>query len=121
MKEYYQPRGGKKGKFALRENTYRRTWYLIADYPYFKAVERGMTDAGDFTGENREEKNENGFNVITAENKSSRVAETVAGYETARDQYRKYIKAIEDVMEQIPERYADHIMRHITERKKYNG
>lgn len=119
MKEYYQPRGGKKGKFALRENTYRRTWYLIADYPYFKAVERGMADAGDFTGENREEKNENGFNVITVENKSSRVAETVAGYETARDQYRKYIKAIEDAMEQIPERYADHIMRHITERKKY--
>ena len=39
MKEYYQPKGGKKGKFALRENTYRRTWYLIADYPYFKKLQ----------------------------------------------------------------------------------
>ena len=52
MKKYYQPKSGKKGRFALRENTYRRIWYLIADYPYYKAVQRGWTDAMEFSKEN---------------------------------------------------------------------
>ena len=34
MKNYYQ----KKGPYTLRENTYRRMRYLIADYDFFKAV-----------------------------------------------------------------------------------
>lgn len=119
MKEYYQQKGGKKGKFALRENTYRRTWYLIADYPYFKAIERGMTDAGAFSGENREEKNENRINLFDVDDESGRVAESAAGYEAAQMQYLKYIRAIEAAMEQIPEPYTDHIMKHIIERKKY--
>lgn len=75
----YQPRGGKKGRFTLRKNTYRRTWYLIADYPYFKSIE----------------------------------------YDKNAKQYEQYIKAIEDARTQIPEAYADFIMLHIIERKKY--
>ena len=37
MKNYYQ----KKGPYTLRENTYRRMRYLIADYDFFKAAQRG--------------------------------------------------------------------------------
>lgn len=94
MKEYYQPKGGKKGRFALRENTYRRTWYLIADYPYFKAVQKGQSDV---TG----------------------VAEQMAIYDLKPSQYERYIAAIEDAQQMVPEDYVKCIMSHIIDRKKY--
>lgn len=89
MKKYYQPRGGKKGRFALRENTYRRMRYLIADYPYFKYAS------------------------------SKRIAEPMFEYDVGKDQCERYIKAIEEAMEQVPPEYVEHVMSHIIERKKY--
>ena len=41
MKSFYQLKSGKMGEYTLRDNTYRRMWYLIADYPFFKAVQNG--------------------------------------------------------------------------------
>lgn len=102
MKEYYQPRGGKKGKFALRENTYRRTWYLIADYPYFKAVQRGQADAQEFTQAN-----------------SSGIAEKMFEYNLQAEQCERYIKAIEAAQEKVPEQYVENIMNHIISRRQY--
>lgn len=113
MKKYYQPRGGKKGRFALRENTYRRIWYLIADYPYFKAVQRGRTDAYIFSRNNEADGNgampENGM----------RIAEPLFEYDVEKTQCEKYIKAIEAAMEVVPQEYLEHIMCHIIERKRY--
>lgn len=102
MKEYYQPKGGKKGKHALRENTYRRTWYLIADYPYFKAVQKGRADAAEFSKGN-----------------SSGVAEQIFEYDLEREQCERYIAAIEAAQEKVPEKYVEYIMSHIIDRKKY--
>ena len=109
MKEYYQPKGGKKGRFALRENTYRRIWYLVADYPYFKAIERGAADAAEFSKMN-----------FAADG----VAEVDFFYEDGsisldKSNCEKYIAAIEDALQQIPAVYVEYIMSHITERRPY--
>ena len=104
MKEYYQPKGGKKGKFALRENTYRRTWYLIADYKYFKYIQAGLTQAEHWS---------------RTEGAAGRVADPGNGYAAEKDQISRYIKAIETAQRQVPEAYVDSIMSHIIERKKY--
>ncbi len=102
MKKYYQPRGGKKGRFTLRENTYRRIWYLIADYPYFKAMQRGHEDARVFSQAN-----------------SFRMTEPMFEYDIGREQCERYIAAIEAAMERVPSEYIDHIMSHIVDRTKY--
>ena len=96
MKRYYQPKGDKKGKYALRENVYRRTWYLIADYPYYKKT-HGKEGGGTV------------------------VRETEFGYRIQGPplQYLKYIEAIEAAKKEIPEQYIDDIMSHIMEKKRY--
>ena len=105
MNSYYQPRGGKKGRFALRENTYRRTWYLIADYPYFKAVRRGHADAMEFSK--------------SGDSQECRVSEQMFEYNPEVEHCERYITAIEDALEKVPPAYAGHIMSHIVERKRY--
>ena len=102
MKKYYQPRGGKKGRFALREYTYRRMWYLIADYPYFKAVQRGRQDSSAFSLAN-----------------TTRMAEAVFEYDVELEQCERYINAIEAAIEVVPPEYTEYIMSHIIERKRY--
>ena len=102
MKKYYQPRGGKKGRFALRENTFRRMWYLIADYPYFKAVQRGRQDSRAFSLAN-----------------TTRMAEAVFEYDVEQEQCERYINAIEAAIEVVPPEYTEYIMSHIIERKRY--
>ncbi len=97
MKKFYQPKGGTKGNYTLRKNTYKRTWYLIADYPYYKYLESKSTVKG------------------IAEDTFS----YEAGRERSKEEYIRYIAAIEDAKEQIPPAYADHIMSHIIERKRY--
>lgn len=96
-KMYYQPKGGKKGQFALRENTYRRMWYLIADYPYFK--------------------------WITENRPADSVREETAAYQIdcsqEQEQLERYIEAIERAKQQIPEDYVEYIMSHIIEKKRY--
>lgn len=96
MKAYYQPRGGKKGEYTLRENAYRRTWYLIADYPYYKKMQ--AEGAG-----------------------RTVVRETEFGYKIEGPplQYIKYIEAIEAARSEIPEIYRNDVLSHIIERKKY--
>lgn len=96
MMQYYQTKGGKKGKYALRENTYRRIWYLIADYPYFKHMQ-----------------SQGGGRTV--------VKETEFGYviQGPSMQHLKYIEAIEEAKKKIPEVYVDDVMSHIMERKKY--
>lgn len=117
MKEYYQSKGGKRGRFALRENTYRRIWYLIADYPYFKAVQRGHVDAEKFSKNNSIPNNgQSSAGVIGRE---FRVSETVFSYDLELEQCERYIKAIEDAQSKVPEMYVEYIMSHIVERKKY--
>ena len=109
MKGYYQPKGGKKGRFALRENTYRRTWYLIADYLYFKAIERGKSDAEEFSKINLQgEKVAEGNLLYDSRNASP-----------DRENCEKYIAAIEEAQQHIPEAYRAFVMSHITERKPY--
>ena len=105
MHKYYQPKGGKQGKFALRENTYRRIWYLIADYPYFKAVRRGHADALEFSRNSIDE------NV--------KVSEQMFEYDLEVESCELYIEAIEAALDTVPPAYADHIMSHIVERKRY--
>ena len=123
MKRYYQPKGGKKGKFALRENTYRRTWYLIADYPYFKAIQRGQVDATEFSKANGflelDEQSDicSGIARVTAE--KLEVAEQLFEYDLETEQCERYIKAIEDAQKKVPDRYVENVMRHIIDRKKY--
>ena len=96
MKAYYQIKGGKKGKYTLRENTYRRTWYVIADYPYFKHMQT--------EGRNR-----------------TTLRETEFGYRIQGPtmQYLRYIEAIESAKKEIPEVYVEDVMSHIVERKQY--
>ena len=125
MKKYYQPKGGKRGKFALRENTYRRTWYLIADYPYFKAVQRGQTDAIEFGQESsqveteEQEQSEECLGVAEIVAEKFKVAEQLFEYNLETEQCERYIMAIEAALEKVPEAYAEHIMSHIICRKKY--
>ncbi len=123
MKRYYQPRGGKKGKFALRENTYRRTWYLIADYPYFKAIQRGRSDAVEFSRENdleeTDEQSEECLAIVDVIAEKFNVAEQLFEYDLEVEQCERYITAIENALEKMPDKYAENIMRHIIQGKKY--
>lgn len=124
MKKYYQPRGGKKGRFALRENTYRRMWYLIADYPYFKAVQRGRQDARTFSQYNKGGNCETEFansrpEIHNAFANKTRMAEAVFEYDVEQEQCERYINAIEAAIEVVPPEYTEHIMSHIIERKRY--
>lgn len=98
MKNYYQPRGGKKSQYALRDNTYRRMWYLIADYYYFKAVQTGQIPLERFKDER---------NSIT---------ETPA-IESAN--FRIYTQAIERAMAAIPSEYKEAVLSHITYHTRY--
>ena len=86
MKRYYQLKEGKKGAYTLRENTYRRIRYLIADYPYFKK----MLAEGAGKAELRE---------------------TAFGYTLQGPslQFVKYVEAIEKARQEIPEIYADDV------------
>lgn len=98
MKAYYQPRGGKKGAYTLRDNTYRRMWYLIADYPYFKALEAGQLTLEEF----QDERNSS--------------TETEA---TSRCNFEPYIKAIEAAQKAIPAEYVEDVMAHIIYHVRY--
>ena len=98
MKNYYQPHGGKKGEYAIRGNTYRRIWYLIADYPYFKAVQRGEIPLQHFPDER---------NSVT-ENQA-----------VERSNFDAYIEAIEKAMESIPGEYVESVTAHIMYHAKY--
>ena len=108
MKKFYQPRGGKKGPFALRENTYRRTWYLIADYPYYKAIQQGWID-GMVSGDRD----------IKDIAESAGIAETVFEYDVNNDQCEKYIWAIEEAIAEMPQLYVKYILSHIIDKRSY--
>jgi DNA-directed RNA polymerase specialized sigma24 family protein len=114
MKEYYQPKGGKKGRHALRENTYRRVWYLIADYRYFKCIQAGLAEARCLSG-GAVQQEESGSGMVAEE-----PAEYLQGVERFDlVQLGRYIKAIEDAQEMVPPAYRDYVMRHIIEKMKY--
>lgn len=98
MKNYYQPHGGKKGEFTLRDNTYRRMLYLIADYEYFKAVQRGEVELEQL----KDERNS--------------TTETAA---IKRVNFDTYIQAIEKAAEAIPSEYVEAVQMHIMHRKRY--
>lgn len=98
MKSYYQPKG-KKGKYTLRDNTYRRMWYLIADYNYFKAVQAGEILLEQFKDEK---------NSVTELEAISSV------------NFDHYIDAIEAAKKQIPEMYVEHVLDHIINNAKYS-
>lgn len=98
MKAYYQPRGGKKGAYTLRDNTYRRMWYLIADYPYFKALEAGALTLEEF----QDERN------------SSTETEAIGCCN-----FEHYIQAIEAAQKEIPEIYVEDVMAHIAGHARY--
>ena len=132
MRDFYDPRGGKKGKFALRENTYRRTWYLIADYRYFKCIQAGIEGA-EFLQRDSAAAGAYAIAVPQITEKpvahrpgggSCATAETPAAYriESGRfdmGQIDKYIKAIEDALEKVPAAYAEYVMEHIINRMRY--
>jgi len=132
MRDFYDPKGGKKGKFALRENTYRRIWYLIADYRYFKCIQMGIKGA--------ELLQRNSAAMDTYPFAVSQVTETPGEYREESDPkvkaqiqaaYRpengmvdtekidKYIEAIETALEKVPEAYSEYIMEHIINRMRY--
>lgn len=126
MKEYYQPKGGKKGKFTLRENTYRRTRYLIADYPYFKWLEAYRENAEtnpDQVAESIAEYHKDVKGIqrtgAFAGGCSYDPAKGTAGTEPDPDQLYRYIAAIEQAQEYMPDEYMDHIMSHIVYKVKY--
>lgn len=99
MKNYYQPRGGKKGAYTLRDNTYRRMWYLISDYEYFKAVQAGELSDIECLSDERNSTTE--MAAIT------------------RINYDQYIKAIDQAKRAIPAEYVESVMRHIHDHTKY--
>lgn len=96
MKNYYQPHGGKKGEFTLRDNTYRRMLYLIADYEYFKAVQRGEVELEQLKDER---------------NSTTEIAAI------KRVNFDTYIQAIEKAAEAIPSEYVEAVEMHIMHRK----
>lgn len=98
MKSYYQLHGGKKGAFTLRENTYRRMWYVIADYPYFKAVQSGETKLERFRDERHSE------------------PEDIA---VSKNNFNEYIQAIEEAAKEIPDIYVEDVMEHIIHKREY--
>lgn len=99
MKSYYQPHGWKKGPFTLRDNTYRRMVYLIADYPYFLSVQSGEVTLEKFTDE-----------------RHSRTEDEVVSIHT----FDHYIKAIEDAKKGIPDIYVEDVLDHIINKKTYS-
>lgn len=99
MKAYYQPRGGKKSIFALRDNTYKRIWYLIADYPYFLACRAGYVKLEKFKDEKHSQTEDEAISLAN---------------------FEIYIKAIEDAEKEIPEVYRDFILNHIINKTKYS-
>ena len=124
---YYNPKGGKKGKYALRENTYRRMWYLIADYRYFKCIQAGFEEA-EYWGHQLFPDSPPGTCTFPlggpGEVKAGAAAETPAvyvpeGMQFDIEQIGSYIKAIEDALEKVPAVYAGYIMDHIIERRRY--
>lgn len=126
MKMYYHSKGGKKGKFALRENTYRRMWYLIADYRYFKCIQAGMIQAENWRYQcgPAVATEASGINPEPGRVAMDMAAETSAAYKSEggrsdMEQISRYIKAIEDALEKIPPAYADYIMEHIINRMRY--
>lgn len=98
MKSYYQLKGGKKGAFTLRENTYRRMWYLIADYPYFKAVQSGQVKLERFKEERYSE------------------PEAIA---VSKNNFNEYIEAIEEATKGIPDIYVENVLEHIINKREY--
>jgi len=105
MKAYYQPRGGKKGQYALRNNTYRRIWYLIADYKYFKQLEvlqRARVAEAE----------------IQYSEEKSKPTEVMQEHRQ-QPEYMRYICAIEKAQKEIPEEYVEDVMSHIADRRKY--
>lgn len=98
MKSYYQLKGGKKGAFTLRENTYRRMWYLIADYPYFKAVQSGKVKLERFKEEHYSE------------------PEYIA---VSKNNFNEYIDAIEEATKAIPDIYVENVLAHIINKREY--
>lgn len=113
---YYQPKGGKAGKYALRENTYRRIWYLIADYRYFKCIQAGMTQSENWRSEGAAAQDKAGPVPNAAETPAAYVPE---GIRFDMEQISRYINAIEEALEKVPSAYADYIMEHIINRMKY--
>lgn len=98
MRSFYQLKSGKKGAFTLRENTYRRMWYLIADYPYFKAVQNGEIEIKELNWERQSETEEKAVSVCTFDN---------------------YIEAIENAQKEIPEVYVQDVLSHIIYNTNY--
>lgn len=124
MRKYYQPKGGKAGRYALRENTYRRIWYLIADYKYFKCIQAGIAESEYWRGRAEDQgrpygngKRYPGPGTATAAEKQAGYAAEAAEFDPA--QISRYIKAIEDAQKKVPAAYVDYIMEHITGRMKY--
>lgn len=97
-KSYYQPHGGKLGAYTLRDNTYRRMWYLIADYGYFKRFELGELEFDAYCDE--------------LYSKPEIAAISKANFKT-------YITAIEDAQRAIPEDMVEPVMKHIVEKACY--
>jgi len=98
MRSFYQLKSGKKGAFTLRENTYRRMWYLIADYPYFKAVQNGEIEIKELSWERQSETEEKAVSVCAFDN---------------------YIEAIENALREIPEVYVNDVLDHIINNVMY--
>lgn len=100
MKSYYQLKRGKMGAYTLRDNTYRRMWYLIADYPYFKAVQSGEIELKNLKWEQQSETEEKAISVCNFDN---------------------YINAIEEAKKAIPEIYVKDVLSHIIDNEKYRN
>ena len=98
MKNFYQYKSGKMGVFTLRENTYRRMWYLISDYPYFKAVQSGEIDIKELNWERQSVTEEKAISLCNFDN---------------------YIEAIENAQKAIPEAYVEDVMNHIVDYVMY--
>jgi hypothetical protein len=98
MRSFYQYKSGKMGEFTLRENTYRRMWYLIADYPYFKAVAEGEIDIKELNWERQSVTEEKAISLCN---------------------FGNYIEAIENAKQAIPELYIEDVMNHIINNVRY--
>lgn len=98
MKSYYQLKSGKMGAYTLRDNTYRRMWYLIADYPYFKAVQNGEIELRNLKWEQHSITEEKAISICNFDN---------------------YIQAIETAKKAIPEVYVNDVLAHIINNGRY--
>lgn len=94
MKNYYQ----KKGPYTLRENTYRRMRYLIADYDFFKAAQRGEIE------------------FYQSKDERNSATETSA---IKRVNFDLYVQAIENAIQAIPSEYVRPVQEHLIYRKPY--